>query len=121
MGLTQKQAERFQQMAQNPDAVQAAMAKAREAGDVVSQAQIISEIQQAKKPHVTFNSGNNEWYTPADIINAPKAKERQAEYHRNQYESGLNQTFGEVQNETSQESKLTAKVENWYFGNFALS
>ena len=52
---------------------------------------------------------------------AAKAKERQAEYHGNQYESGLNQTFGEVQNETSQESKLTAKVENWYFGNFALS
>ena len=68
LGLTQKQAEHFQQMAKNPDAVQAAMTKAREAGDVVSQAQILNEIQQAKKPHVTFNSGNNEWYTPADII-----------------------------------------------------
>lgn len=32
LGLTQKQAERFQQMAQNPDAVQAAMTKARAAG-----------------------------------------------------------------------------------------
>lgn len=49
LGLTQKQAERFQQMAQNPDAVQAAMTKAREAGDVVSQAQIISEIQQTRR------------------------------------------------------------------------
>lgn len=49
LGLTQKQAERFQQMAQNPDAVQAAMTKAREAGDVVSQSQIISEIQQTRR------------------------------------------------------------------------
>ena len=40
---------------------------------------------------------------------AAKAKERQTEYHGNQYESGLNQTFGEVQNEISQESKPTAK------------
>lgn len=35
LGLTQKQAERFQQMAQNPDAVQAAMTKAREAGGIL--------------------------------------------------------------------------------------
>lgn len=49
LGFTQKQAERFQQMAKNPDVVQAAMTKAREAGDVVSQAQILSEIKQVKR------------------------------------------------------------------------
>lgn len=71
LGLTQKQAERFQQMAQNPDAVQAAMTKAREAGDVVSQAQIISEIQQRKIP-IQQNTGNNERYTPKEYIDAAR-------------------------------------------------
>lgn len=49
LGFTQKQAERFQQMAKNPDVVQAAMAKARDNGDVVSQAQILNEIKQTKR------------------------------------------------------------------------
>ncbi len=64
LGLTQKQAERFQQMAQNPDAVQAAMTKAREAGDVVSQAQIISEIKQAKKETRQEERRERKAYTP---------------------------------------------------------
>ena len=47
LGISQKKAERLQTMAKNPEVVQAAMTKAREAGDVVSQARIISEIKQA--------------------------------------------------------------------------
>ena len=49
LGITQKQAERLQQMAKNQDAVQLAMAKAREKDDVVSQAQILNEIKQTKR------------------------------------------------------------------------
>ena len=49
LGITQKQAERLQQMAKNPEAVQSAMTKARENGDVVSQAQILNEIKQTKR------------------------------------------------------------------------
>lgn len=49
IGLERKQANRLQTMARNPDAVHAAMAKAREAGDVVSQSQILSEIKRNKK------------------------------------------------------------------------
>ena len=68
LGLTQKQAERFQQMAQNPDAVQAAMTKAREAGDVVSQARIISEIKQAQKETRQEERRERKAYTPPDEV-----------------------------------------------------
>lgn len=32
---------------------------------------VVDEIQQ--KPHVSYNSGNNEWYTPAEYIEAARA------------------------------------------------
>lgn len=32
----------------------------------------VKEVKESKKPHVSFNSGNNEWYTPADIIEATR-------------------------------------------------
>lgn len=49
IGLNKKQAERLQQMADNPEIVQAAIAKAREEGDIVSQSQILKDIKAAKK------------------------------------------------------------------------
>lgn len=49
IGLTQKQAERLQQMAKNPEAVYSAMTKAREDGDIVSQSQILREIKATEK------------------------------------------------------------------------
>lgn len=49
IGLNQKQAEHLQQMADNPEIVQAAITKAREEGDIVSQSQILKDIKAAKK------------------------------------------------------------------------
>ena len=49
MGLTQKQAEQFQQMAANEDTVKEAIQKARSNDDVVSRAFIMGEIKKAKR------------------------------------------------------------------------
>lgn len=48
MGMSHKQVLDYQQMAQNPEAVQAAIAKAIENGDVVSRNQVMKEIRAIK-------------------------------------------------------------------------
>lgn len=68
-GFTQKQVERFQKLADNPELVEQAKAEARENDDIVSRSSVLSLIKQANdKPHVSNNSGNNEWYTPKYYI-----------------------------------------------------
>lgn len=49
MGMSHKQVLDYQQMAQNPEAVQAAIQKAIENGDVVSRNQVMKEIRSAKE------------------------------------------------------------------------
>ena len=48
MGMTKDQVSQYQQMAQNPEAVQAAIQKAIERGDVVSRSQVMKEIRSIK-------------------------------------------------------------------------
>lgn len=49
MGMTKDQVSQYQQMAQNPEAVQAAIQKAIENGDVVSRSQVMKEIRALKE------------------------------------------------------------------------
>ena len=72
MGFNKNQVSQFQQLADNPEAVQKAIATAKDNGEIVTRSSALNEIKQTKKPHVTFNSGNNEWYTPADIIESAR-------------------------------------------------
>lgn len=72
-GISQKSAERYQQMAAHPEIVEQAIAEARENDDIVSRASVLRKIKESKKPHVSFNSGENEWYTPPEYIEAARA------------------------------------------------
>ena len=73
LGIKQDTAERYQQMAAHPDIVEQAIAEARENDDIVSRAAVLKKIKESQKPHVSFNSGENEWYTPSEYIEAARA------------------------------------------------
>lgn len=72
LGFSRRQAEQFQQMADHEPQVMEAIAEAREHDDIVSRAAVMRKIEEKKKPHVTNNSKDDEWYTPAQYIEAAR-------------------------------------------------
>jgi len=72
LGFSKDVASDFQQMAEHEDVVREAIAEARENDDIISRSAVLKKIEESKKPHVAFNSGNNEWYTPKEYIESAR-------------------------------------------------
>lgn len=72
LGFSRNQVSQFQRMADHEQQVREAIAEARELDDIVSRTAVMKKIEEAKKPHVANNSGDNEWYTPAEYIEAAR-------------------------------------------------
>lgn len=71
LGFNRHQAQRMEQMAENPEIVKKAIQEARDNDDIISRAFVLQKIKQAKIP-IQQNTGNNERYTPSEYIEAAR-------------------------------------------------
>lgn len=120
LGFSKMQVSRMQTLAENPEIVKEAIQEARDNDDIVSRAFVLEKIKQAKeedkKPHVAFNSGNNEWYTPKEFIDAARLVMGTID---------LDPASSEIANETVQAEKIYTADDNGlacpWFGNVWLN
>jgi len=96
MGMTRQRSNEYEQMAQNPEAVQAAIQKAIENGDVVSRSQVMKEIRALKEE-------------------LAKAREQQPEVKRVEvYPEDYNEKSAKAQAYDAETGRLNRKLEEAY-------
>lgn len=113
MGFTPMQVSRFETLAAHPEIVAQAKAEARENDTIVTRADV---LEMVRKPHVAYNSGNNEWYTPKEFIEAATAVMGQIDLDPASSEIA-NKTVGAKQIYTIEDNGL----EKPWFGNVWLN
>ena len=110
MGMTADQVSQYQQMFKNPEAVQAAIQKAIERGDVVSRSQVMKEIRAVKEEaERKIRELENRPPEVKEVVKAPadyeeiKRKAEMAEIHERDFQK-MRQSYEEMAEKWKEEN-----------------
>ena len=72
LGIPQQRASENERMASEPEIVEKYIERTIEQDEAPTTSGALRAIQESRKPHVTNNSKDNEWYTPSEYIEAAR-------------------------------------------------
>ncbi|MEE1201014.1 MAG: DNA N-6-adenine-methyltransferase, partial [Christensenellales bacterium] len=72
LGISKQRASENERMASEPEIVEKYIERTIEQDEAPTTSGALRAIQESRKPHVTNNSKDNEWYTPSEYIEAAR-------------------------------------------------